>query len=311
MNMMTQVEIEDIPRREDVHILIVDDDEVVLEVLKSYIASFGFQYSTAADGLEACQHLQKQDFPIIITDINMPNMGGMELLQYVNIHHPQTGVIVVTGLSEEYSYVDVISAGAIDYITKPFDGSELLAKLQRVIREQSLIKKLEQISICDSLTKLYNRRYFDKKISEELQRAVRQNYEVYLAFFDVDFFKGYNDKYGHQAGDNLLATLGQIMLGCARRTVDWTFRYGGDEFAVIITQTTKEQALSVCKRILSTYEEHRFGDTSLSCGLAQFQKDPELAWSADIEKFISTTDQALYDAKNKGRHMLIARMKEA
>lgn len=295
----------DLPRHEDIQILIVDDDDVVLEVLKSYIASFGFQYSTATDGLEACQKLKEKYFSIVITDINMPNMDGMELLKHVNIHYPQTGVIVVTGWSEDYSYVDVINAGAIDYMTKPFDGSELLAKLERVIREQTLIKKLEQLSICDSLTALYNRRYFDSKMVEELHRAVRQNYHVFLAFFDVDLFKGYNDTYGHQVGDNLLVTLGKILLGCARRGVDWAFRYGGDEFALIITQTTQEQALSVCKRILTTFKEYQFGETSLSCGLAEFQRDPALSWAKDIERFISTTDQALYDAKTRGRHMIV------
>ncbi len=294
-----------LPDNADVKILLVDDDPVVLEVMKSIVASYGFSLATAGDGRQAIAKLQNDQFSIIITDMNMPVMDGMELLQHVKANYPKIGVIVVTGLSEEYTYIDVINAGAIDYMTKPFDSSELLAKLRRVIREQTLIQELEKRSTSDSLTNLYNRRHFDTKILEEVQRAVRQEYRIFLAFIDVDRFKGYNDAFGHQAGDNLLTTLGHIMRNNARRGVDWAFRYGGDEFAIIITQTTMEQALKINERILSNYMEYNFSDTSLSCGIGEFFRDQQLSWQENIKQFIKRVDLALYEAKRAGRGQLV------
>jgi len=186
-----------LPPNKDINILLVDDDPIVLKLLESILAARGYNYDVAGDGLQAVEKMKRQSFNIVITDINMPNMNGMELLKHIIEHHPRTGVIVATGYSKMYSYVDVINAGAIDYLTKPFNGDELLAKLHRVVREQALFDQLEQISISDSLTGLYNRRYFDTKIVDELLRATRQNYEIFLTFIDIDNFKSFNDSYGH------------------------------------------------------------------------------------------------------------------
>ncbi len=294
-----------LPKNEDVKILIVDDDPFVLQVTKSIIAANGFAIDTASDGQQAITKLKSDHFAIIITDINMPNMDGMQLLRYVKDHHPKIGVIVVTGLSEQYSYIDVINAGAIDYMTKPYDNSELLAKLRRVIREQTLINELEKRSTSDALTTLYNRRHFDTKIVDEVHRAIRQDYKIFLSLIDVDCFKGYNDTFGHQAGDNLLAALGHILRNYARRGVDWAFRYGGDEFAIIITQTTIEQAIKINERVLSTYKEYDFGNTSLSCGVGEFSRDQVLSWQENINHFIKRVDMALYEAKNAGRGRIV------
>ena len=172
------------PSNDEVRILIVDDDPIVLQVMENFVASAGYYFASAGDGLEALAKMRKESFAIVITDINMPNMDGMELLKEVCRKYTKTGVIVITGLSDEYNYIDVINAGAIDYMTKPFNGNELLAKLQRVIREQTLVHELEQISIRDSLTGIYNRRHFDTKITAEIKRAVRQNYQIFLSFLD-------------------------------------------------------------------------------------------------------------------------------
>lgn len=293
------------PQNENVKILLVDDDPVVLAVMASVISSHGFVLATAGDGQQALAKLQEDKYSIVLTDINMPIMDGMELLRHVKQHYPKIGVIVVTGLSEDYSYIDVINAGAIDYMTKPFDSSELLAKLRRVIREQTMIHELEKRSTSDALTALYNRRHFDSKIIDEAHRAVRQDYGLFLSLIDVDRFKGYNDTFGHQAGDNLLSTLGQIMRNYARRGVDWAFRYGGDEFCILITQTTPEQAIKINERILSTFMEYHFGDTGLSCGVGEFRRDPGLSWQENINQFIKRVDQALYEAKNSGRGRIV------
>jgi diguanylate cyclase (GGDEF)-like protein len=291
--------------KKDILILLVDDDPFVLEVMKEYIKSFGYVCSTASDGLEAVECLKLDTYNIVITDMNMPNMNGMELLQYTRDNHPKTGVIVVTGLSEEFTFVDVIRAGAIDYLTKPFEGDELLAKLHRVIREQSLVRKLEQISIRDSLTGVYNRGHFDEKLAEELLRGTRQNYSVFLTLIDIDNFKKYNDMHGHQAGDKLLKVLGEILLNSARYGVDSAFRYGGDEFAVIITQTDLPQTRKIIERINTTYMEYDFKETTLSFGVAEFARNESLSWEEDVLNFINIADKRLYVAKNTGRGKII------
>ncbi len=299
-----KVEPGNIPDNKNIKLLLVDDDPLILRIAEAILKPRNFNCVTASDGKQAVDKLQAGSFNIVITDINMPNMNGMELLKHIVKHYPQTGVIVITGLSEDFSYVDVISAGAIDYITKPFDRDELLAKLKRVIREQALVKQLEQISISDSLTKLYNRRYFDIKIIEEIRRAGRQNYRIFLAFIDIDNFKSFNDSNGHQAGDYVLQALGDIMSNCARRGVDWPFRYGGDEFAIIITQTTPEQALLVNERIAECYTKHNFGKTSLSFGLSEFHRNEHVDWQTDVDGFVKKTDNAMYQAKASGKNQI-------
>ena len=157
-------------------ILIVDDDPAVLDILGDFIAVFGFEYETATDGLEAVEILKKNGFDIVLTDMMMPNMDGMELLNHIHNNYPETKVMVVTGYDRTFTYTDVINAGASDFISKPFNPDELEAKINRIIREIQLMRQLEHLSISDGLTGLYNRRHFDNKIIEEARRAHRQKH---------------------------------------------------------------------------------------------------------------------------------------
>lgn len=287
-------------------ILVVDDDPLIVRLLESAIASFGYEHESAANGEEAVDKLQDHDdFTIVVTDMTMPKMDGMQLLKYIKKNHPGMDVIVVTGYTETFSYTDVIKAGACDFISKPFNVDELEAKLNRVIREQKLIRKLERLSMCDVLTDLYNRRCFDAKLHEEVPRAHRQGYPVFLALLDVDKFKEYNDRLGHQAGDRLLQTIGEILKHCTRENVDWSFRQGGDEFAIIIPYITIEQAVQIAERILDRYREANFLTTSLSIGLAQFIRHPGRSWPEDIEDLVARADRALYRAKKENGNKVV------
>ncbi len=281
-------------------ILIVDDDLSILRLLGTALETFGHEYVAAEDGLVAVEKLKNESFSVVITDMMMPNMDGMQLLKHVKEHYPRTDVIVVTGHTETYRYTDVIKSGASDFISKPFNIDELEAKLNRVIREQRLIHKLEHLSMCDVLTDLYNRRCFDAKINEEIPRAHRQGYPIFLALLDVDRFKDYNDNFGHMAGDVVLQEIGRILVLCTRENVDWAFRIGGDEFAIILPYTTLEQAVHIAERILERYQEGDFSYTSLSIGLAQFLRHPESSWAEDIDSLMSRADKALYKSKQAG-----------
>ncbi|MFH7321433.1 diguanylate cyclase domain-containing protein [Desulfurivibrio sp. D14AmB] len=283
-----------------IRILAVDDDPQIISLLKSAITAFGFGCETAADGVEALARAQKEKFAIVLTDLTMPRMDGMTLLKELKNLYPRLDVIVITGYAENFSYTDVIKAGACDFIAKPFNIDELEAKLRRALREQDLVRKLEHLSMCDALTGLHNRRGFEAELREEIPRGQRQNYSVFLAIIDMDKFKSYNDQHGHQAGDEALKSLGRLLLSHTRDKVDWCCRPGGDEFAIILPYTSAEQARAVCRRILEQYRANPFGETTLSIGLARFVGSPNLDLEEAIHNFIRRADQAMYRAKKAG-----------
>jgi two-component system, cell cycle response regulator len=302
---MTILDLKNIPPDHNKKILIVDDDPFILELLGIFISSFGYEFAAAEDGTQAVEQLKQDKFTIVITDMKMPRMDGMQLLRHIKENYPGIDVIVVTGYTGTFSYTDVIKAGASDFISKPFNADELEAKLNRIIREQMIMRELEHISMYDALTNLFNRRNFDQKLWEEAHRAHRQGYDLYLALVDVDKFKEYNDTFGHQEGDKLLQAVGRILNDCVRENVDWNFRYGGDEFAIIIPQAGKDQVIHVAERILEHYRRLNFIKTSLSIGLARFIRHEERAWQEDLTDLISRSDRALYQAKSQGRNQVI------
>ncbi len=286
-------------------ILIVDDDPVILELMGTYIESFGYEYDTAEDGQKAVEKLKSGEFTIVFTDMVMPSMDGMELLKNIREKYPKIGVIVITGYGHTFTYTDVIKAGASDFISKPFNADELEAKLNRIVREQTLVRQLEHHSICDALTDLYNRRYFDDKIVTEVHRADRQGYDIFMQLLDVDNLKGYNDETGHLGGDQLLQSVGNILQQSIRENVDWAFRYGGDEFGVIFTQVELKQIVAVAKRILEKYNKKKFEGTGLSIGIARFIRHQENSWTDDIADLVKRADNALYKAKNQGKNQVV------
>jgi len=288
-----------------IHILAVDDDPLILDVLHTLIADFGYQCRTAQDGAEALRMMEAERFDIVVTDMVMPHVNGMELLQQIRAHYPRTDVIVVTGHLSRFSFTDVIKAGAMDFISKPFNRDELEAKINRVLRERGIIHQLEQLSMKDGLTGLYNRRYFDQKIWEETQRAHRQGYDVFLALIDIDNFKKYNDTKGHQAGDELLCAIGEIMAQCIRKNVDWAFRYGGDEFALLLPQTNLQQAVEIGNRLLARFGKDDIDFAGLSIGLAKFIRNEIHSFENDVADLIGRADKALYKAKEMGRGQMI------
>ncbi|HIJ78384.1 MAG: diguanylate cyclase [Desulfobulbaceae bacterium] len=287
------------------HLLLVDDDAFIRDLLRTSVESFGYTCEVAEDGAEAIEKLEKAEFSIVITDMTMPRFDGMQLLKYIKENLPAIEVIVVTGYTDEFTYTEVIKAGASDFLAKPFSVDELEAKLRRVIREQKLISKLEKLSMCDVLTDIFNRRCFDMKLQEEVPRAHRQGYPVFLLLIDVDRFKKYNDNFGHQEGDKILQNIGRILLKSTRENVDWCFRFGGDEFAVIIPYASMDQVGQVAERILERYLEAGYADTSLSIGLARFVRHPGRSWAEDIDDLVSRADRAMYNGKDGGGGQIV------
>jgi two-component system cell cycle response regulator len=296
------------PRREEMNlkretktasqsILVVDDDVQVCDLLADALTYMGHKVVTAGDGNEALEKLQDDSFGIIITDIDMPKMDGMELIKYVAKHREGVDIIAITGHVMKYRYTDMVAAGASDFITKPFGLNELEAKLSRIIRERCLREELERQAIEDPLTGLYNRRFFEQIVRKEATRSVRYHHSLYLLFLDIDHFKDYNDQKGHRAGDNLLIEFAKILKSSLRSDVDTASRFGGDEFTVLLPYISKEQAVQVGDRILEKYNSFGFKPTSLSVGIADFMyASGEI--EQEVEDMIRRADEALYHAKH-------------
>lgn len=278
-------------------VLCVDDDQDIREILQEIISHFGHTGTTATDGLDALGKLTENHFDIVITDLKMPHIDGLELIKRIKAEFTDVDVIAVTAHHIDYEYTHVIEAGACDFISKPFNVNELEAKINRIIRERKLQTQLKRLSTSDGLTGLYNRRYFDENLRREAIRALRQNYSMYLLFVDLDNLKMYNDKYGHQQGDNLLREFARIIMGNIRKDVDSAYRYGGDEFAVVLPHANRQEAQMVANRFLTEYKSMNFDRTSLSIGLAELEASRQTL-EEDLRTLVGKADKALYCAKS-------------
>jgi diguanylate cyclase (GGDEF)-like protein len=280
-------------------VLCVDDDQGIRELLYEIITRLGHNTITAVDGIDALEKLADDNFDIVVTDISMPRMDGIELIKKIKTNFDDVDVIVITAYGMTYKYTEIIALGASDFISKPFNVNELEAKLDRILRERELRVELKELSTLDGLTGLYNRRYFDENLKHEASRAFRQNYSLYLLFIDLDGFKAYNDEYGHQMGDKLLTELAKIILDNVRKDVDSAYRYGGDEFVIILPHAKRQQALMVAERLLKSFNKRSVSSTGLSIGLAKLEDSGETL-KKNLESLIRKADQAAYSAKTNG-----------
>jgi diguanylate cyclase (GGDEF)-like protein len=272
-------------------ILVVDDDHAFRDILIEFLGTLGFQSQGASDSFEALEMLEKDDFAFMLTDMMMPEMDGMELIGKVLDRYKEISIIAMTGHANGYRYVDVINNGASDFIKKPFDLGELEAKIRRIIVERNLRKELSRLSITDSLTGLYNQRHFYARLNEEVKRADRQGHPMALILLDLDNFKQYNDTHGHLAGDEVLRYTGSTIAKWIRHGVDSGYRYGGDEFAIILIDANLDVAQGIGERIAKSFRKK--GTITASLGYAIFRK------GMNAEGLVAEADKNLYAVKKK------------
>jgi diguanylate cyclase (GGDEF)-like protein len=167
------------------------------------------------------------------------------------------------------------------------------------------MQNLNELAIRDGLTGLYNRRYFDEVIQRVLNQVSRDGNTVAFLMADLDYFKGYNDAYGHRAGDAVLNTFASVLNALVRRKTDHAFRYGGEEFALLLSPTNRETALRFADRIINGTEDLKiphasspFGVLTVSVGVALVRIEKGVS----MQRLIDLADQALYEAKNQGRN---------
>lgn len=274
-------------------VLVVDDDDLLRATLEQLLAALRFTTASAPSGPEALKMLAEREFTFMLTDMKMPEMDGFELIKKTSEAYPKISIIAMTGYSQGYKYVDVINAGANDFIKKPFDLEELEAKIARIITERTLREKLSRLSITDSLTGLFNQRHFYSRLRDEVLRSKRQRHRLALILFDLDNFKIYNDTNGHLAGDEVLRTVGRLINKCIRVGVDSGYRYGGDEFGVILIDSDLSVAEEIGKRIREALKEN--GGLNISLGCAMYSE------GMSAEDLIAAADKRLYAMKSQSR----------
>lgn len=302
---------------QDFPILVVDDDIVSRTVIEKYLHKAGFDVATVGNGVEALGALDNRFFPIVLTDWMMPELDGPELCR--RIREKETDgyvfIILVTSRDSKTDIVSGLEAGADDYLTKPIHPAELVARINTGIRilklEQSLKQANEEIrllSITDSLTGCYNRTYLGERFPQEINRAYRYHHPLSVVLGDMDHFKKINDSYGHQVGDAVLKSFSSCLLDQIRSHVDWTVRYGGEEFLIILPETDCDGAVVFAERLRRAVEslpiKHEQGEIPITASFggicADFSKHDygELT----MELLINQADDLLYCSKREGRN---------
>jgi diguanylate cyclase (GGDEF)-like protein len=273
-------------------ILVVDDDQRVCEVLKELFGAMQFPTTSSLSGEEALRMLKEKQYTFLLADMKMPQMNGMELIRRTRENFPSVSVVAMTGYTDEYQYVDIINAGANDFVKKPIDIAELEAKIVRCISERDLRKELSRLSMTDSLTGLFNQRQFYMRLREEIVRSTRQKHSLALILMDLDNFKEYNDKHGHIAGDEALRDVGKAILRSIREGVDSGYRYGGDEFAIILIDSDLSIAQEIGKRVHLAIRDN--GELRASLGYAVYGGE-----NMNLTDFVALADADLYRSKTQ------------
>ena len=311
------------------HLLVVDDEETLRSVVSQVLEADGFVVSEAASGEEALETFREKLHPLVITDIRMSGMSGIELLTEVKRLNPETQVVIMTSHASLDSALSAMRAGAYDYLIKPFESldlisavagraaekarlvaqnHELLEQLRRAnVELQEVNQALKEMAVRDGLTSLYNHRHFQEALAQELARCQRSSKPCSVAFMDVDNFKAYNDTHGHPDGDKLLRTLSEILMAHLRCS-DLAARYGGEEFVLLLPETPKAAALRIAEGVRAKVEQEHFpgrekqplGRVTISIGVASYPED-----GRDAPTVMACADQRLYKAKHGGRNMVI------
>ena len=281
-------------------ILFVDDEINKIKSLKNRLKMY-FDVDFEEDGKKALSLVHENKYAVIITDIHMPHMSGIELLEEaINIHPDTVGILITGNPDMDTAIAAVNKIKAFKYLTKPFRFNNLQQSIIAGIEKFKSISDLRQKSIRDSLTNLYNHKHIMHILEKEIQGKRGTNKKISILLLDIDNFKQINDTYGHRFGDKVLLSLSEKMLHNVR-TIDSVGRYGGEEFLIIFPDTSLNKALVSAERIRKSIEmiewEHKNLTITISGGLSDFEND-------DLNSFIIKADKLLYQAKRNGKNRI-------
>lgn len=310
-------------------VLLVDDQEIVAVAIRKMLEGQGMELRYCNDPSKAVQEANAFQPTVILQDLIMPDVDGYTLLRFYR-KNPATSAIPVIVLSSKEDPKDKSQAftnGANDYLVKLPDKIELIARVRahsksylaqkerdEAYRELTKLKQkleesnavLQRLSVLDGLTGLANRRHFDEILQQEWKRAMRDETNISVILLDIDFFKRYNDNYGHQGGDDCLRAVSSALSKAIHRPGDFIARYGGEEFVAILPETDINGAVKIAEIMRANVEEanipHAFSDATdhvtISLGVASVTPGSEQL----PQELIEQADQALYRAKEKGRN---------
>lgn len=319
--------------RETMKILVCDDSAINRQLLGAYLNQMGHEAIYAENGMQAVELFIKNAPDLVLIDVEMPEMNGYEATKKIRQScfdfSQWTPIIFISSYIDDESIVKGIEAGGDDYLTKPVSMPVLRSKIHAMRRlvtmRENLIdfgkqlrevndklltsnQLLSELSLKDPLTRLGNRRFFEENLALLCRSAIREHRSVSLLMIDVDFFKSFNDTYGHQAGDGCLQQVAQVLKEGIHRATDFGARYGGEEFAVLLGDTPIEGALHVAQRLRKGVEALQIpsknapnGFVTISVGVATSEPNSEFL----SESLVAAADSALYEAKLEGRNCVM------
>ena len=287
---------------DEFNILVVEDDENIFQVLNKTFIGDRYKLWRVTTGKEALNLIKEIHFVAIISELHIADIDGIELIKRIKKIDPRVNIIVLTAYSFVHLSVKALEAGAYAYLLKPLNSEELKLILRRSIENTCLLiqvgkkKYYQDISILDGLTSVYNHRRFHEILEWQIDHMKRLPQAFSLFIIDIDNFKKYNDTHGHVEGDKVLHNVAQLLVTLTRDT-DTVFRYGGEEFTVIMPQTPNQEAQIVGQRLIEGVR--RQSSITISIGLSTFPDDTHVK-----EVLVVKADKALYRAKRLGRDQL-------
>jgi diguanylate cyclase (GGDEF)-like protein len=290
-------------------LLLVDDEKSNLKLL-TYILGTEYTIYTAVNGASAIEKAKEYIPDLILLDILMPEMDGFETLSELrkSAKTQKIPVIFITGLNSSKDEEKGLSLDAADYIVKPFSAMIVKLRVRNQIQIVNQLRTIERLSMIDQLTNIPNRRSFDERLSAEWNRSIREQKPISILILDVDKFKDFNDKYGHQLGDVMLQAIANILSRLSRRSSDFAARWGGEEFVVLLPNTQLTVALDIAEKIRKDIENEEIlcaGNITINVTVSIGINTQIPAQADSIDTFFSCADKALYAAKEAGRNRVM------
>ncbi len=287
-------------------LLLVDDQPINIQVMYRIFAS-EYQMFMATNGQQALDLCRTNPPDLVLLDIVMPGMDGFEVCNILKTD-PSTRdipVIFVTAHTDAAQETRGLEVGAVDFISKPVNPAVVRARVKTHLTLKFQSDLMRKLVFLDGLTGVFNRRYFDQQLTIEVARSIRAQSALALIMLDVDFFKPYNDRYGHQAGDDCLRQIALILKESLRRPADLVARYGGEEFACILPDTAFADALSIARELehnvrlaaIAHSDSAIANIVTISLGVASQSGSSGNTAAA----LLALADAQLYSAKHAGR----------
>lgn len=290
-------------------VLYVEDSASLSQFVTGLLENLGLEVLAFRSAERAVETLREQNVDLVVTDILLEGpYSGLRLMREIRAMPEEekrtVPILAVTGFSDPARRVEILNLGADDYVSKPIFRDEFISRVQNIMIRQQLVHKLRQresdlqrMALFDGLSGLYNRHGMDSMGNRVFEEAISTQTPLSLALVDLDFFKQINDGYGHQVGDAVIAEIGRVIMDTIR-VDDIAARWGGDEFAIILPNTTAEQALPICDTIRQRFLQHSPCDeANCSIGIAQLNHSQD----RHLKQLFERSDQALYQCKAAGR----------